>query len=148
MKQVIIIMLTYLCVALAAAAQSATDIRQLFADFASTDGTTTETIISGDALKGTHLSLYRSLVITGPVSNADTIAARVVKCAANAQSREITYVNGKIYYAQFALGPMPGETDNRYLFYLNSGLKGKKRLMIIYMSGKATLNQIKKLINQ
>lgn len=147
MKRLLII-LAVICTAVGVSAQSSPEIRKLFSDFASKDGTTTETVISGEPLKGSGLSLYRSLVITGTCDNADAIAARVIKCAAGARSREVKYIDGKIYYAQFALPPAPGESDNRYLFYLNSALKGDKRLMIIYMSGPASLDQIKKLINQ
>lgn len=141
------VIIAIICAAVLASAQSSPEIKKLFSDFATKDGTSTETIISGDALKGTELNLYRSLVISGSPDSADKIAARVLKCGTNAVGREIKYIHGKIYYARLALPPVPGETDNRYLFYLNSSLKGSDRIMLIYMSGKADSEAITKLIN-
>ena len=147
MKNLLLI-IAAVCINIGALAQASPDIKKIFSDYASQDGNTTETIISGDALKGTDLSLYRSLVITGSQEEADHIAERVSKCGAKAVSREVKYIDGKIYYAQFALPPMGSNGYNRYLFYLNSHLKGGNRIMIVFMSGKAKLEQIKKLISQ
>ncbi len=147
MKHLLLI-IAAVCLHFAASAQSSAEIKQIFSDYASPDGNTTETIISGDALKGTDLSLYRSLVITGAADEADKIAERISKCGAKAESREVKYIDGRIFYAQFALPPSGSDNHNRYLFYLNSHLKGGKRIMIVYMSGKAKLEQIKKLISQ
>lgn len=147
MKHLLLI-IAAVCIHISALAQSSQEIKQLFSDYKSQETNTTETIISGDALKGTGLNLYRSLVISGSPDEADAIAERITKCGAKAVSREVKYIDGKVYYAQFALPPASGDSDNRYLFYLNSHLKGGSRIMIVFMSGKAKLEQIKKLINK
>lgn len=147
MKHLLLI-IAAICINIGALAQASPEIKKLFSDYASQDGKTTETIISGDALKGTDLSLYRSLVITGSPDEAESIAERISKCGAKAVSREVKYIDGKIYYAQFSLPPIGHNGYNRYLFYLNSHLKGGNRIMIVFMSGKAQLEQIKKLISQ
>ncbi len=146
MKHLLLI-IAAICIDIGAFAQSSPDIRKIFSDYANQKGKTTETIISGDALKGTDLNLYRSLVINGSPHEAVSISERISKCAAKAVSREVKYIDSKIYYAQFTLPPTAGE-KNRYLFYLNSHLKGGNRIMIVYMSGDAKLEQIKKLISQ
>ena len=147
MKHLLIIIAVF-CLNICMQAQSPQEIKNIFSDYKSQDANTTETIISSDALKGTGLNLYRSLVISGSPDRADSIAERISKCGAKAVSREVKYIDGKIYYAQFALPPAAGDSDNRYLFYLNSHLKGGSRIMIVFMSGKAKLEQIKKLISK
>lgn len=147
MKHILLI-IAAVCINIGALAQATPDINKIFSDYARQDGNTTETIISGDALKGTDLSLYRSLVITGSPNEAESIAESISKFGANAVSREVKYIDGKIYYAQFALPATGSNGNNRYLFYLNSHLKGGNRVMIVFMSGKAKPEQIKKLISQ
>lgn len=145
MKHLLLI-IAAICINMGALAQLSPEIRKIFSDYASPDGKTTETIISGEALKGTDLKLYRSLVINDSPDEAVSIAERISKCGVKAVSREVKYIDGQIYYAQFSLTPTSSE-KNRYLFYLNSHLKGGNRIMIVYMSGNAKLEQIKKLIN-
>ncbi len=135
-----------LCLTIIASAQSQADIDSLFDKKYRKNPDATETVISGDALKGTGLQLYRSLVITGHPELADKIAEGVSRCGSKAVNREIKYVNGKIYYANYTLRPQG--RDNRYIFYLNSNLKGGDRIMLVYMSGTASPEEVKRIITK
>ena len=100
----------------------------------------------GDALKGTGLDTYRSIVIKDSPELADEISTAVIKDGSDALSREVKYIDGKIYYAQLMLKPL--DKYNRYIFYLNTNLNGGNKIMLLYMIGKANLDEIKKLIRQ
>lgn len=145
MKQLITLLALIMAIT-AASAQNSLNIGKIFGDKYRQNEKTTETIISGDALKGTGLDIYRSLVIKDSPELADEISATVVKDGKDAVSREVKYIDGKIYYAQFMLKPKGKE--NRYIFYLNTHLKGGSKIMLLYMTGKANLEEIKKLISQ
>ena len=142
----IIILLTLIYAVTAASAQNSLNIGKLFGDKYRQNENTTETIISGDALKGTGLDFYRSLVINGSPKLADEISSTVMKDGNDAVSREVKYIDGKIYYARFML--KPERKSNRYILFLNTHLKGGNRIMLLYMTGKADLEEIKKLINK
>lgn len=141
-----LILLALVCAWAALPAQSIPEVKELFGDFATKDANTTETVISGKALKGTGLSFYRSLVITGAPEKADAITRCIGKLGKDALSREVKYINGKIYYAMYALPPAGSERDNHYLFYLNSHLKGEDRIILIFISGTKNVIEINDLL--
>ena len=64
----------------------------------------------------------------------------------SATDREVSYRDGRIYYAFLTLKPIKGK--NRYVFYLNQNLAGGDKIILIYMSGKADANKIKKMIKK
>lgn len=145
MKYLISILLI-LCVSTGVAAQKNLAIESLFGERFRNLENSTETIVTGEALKGTGLKTYRSLVITDSPMTAEEISSAVTKDGIKAISREVKYIDGKIYYAQFTLQPQG--KDNRYIFYLNTNLKGGNRIMLVYMSGTASSEQIKQLLNK
>lgn len=132
--------------ALGVAAQTNLNIMEIFGDRYRKSDKAVETIISGDALKGTDLTFYRSLVLTDMADAAEEISRAVTKDGAKALSREVKYVDGQLYYAQFVLEPA-GKT-NRYIFYVNRHLKGGDKIMLVYMSGPASIDKINKLIKK
>ncbi|MDE6512709.1 MAG: hypothetical protein K2L05_00810 [Muribaculaceae bacterium] len=141
-----LILLALVCAWAALPAQSIREVKELFGDFATKNANTTETIISGKALENTGLSFYRSLVISGAPEKADAITRRIGRLDNDALSREVKYINGKIYYAMFTLQPEGRDRDNHYLFYLNSHLKGDDRIILIYISGTRNVIEINDLL--
>ena len=139
-----LILLTLMLTAMAASAQANLNINALFGERYRKSEKVVETIVSGEALKGSHLELYRSLVLTDMPESADEIAAAVAKDGTKAMSREVKYLDGQLYYAQFMLQPK-GKT-NRYIFYVNRHLKGGNKIMLVYMAGSASPEDIKKLL--
>ena len=141
-----LILLALVCTSTLLPAQSIPEVKELFGDFATKNANTTETIISGKALKGTGLSFYRSLVISGAPEKANAITRCIAKLGKDALSREVKYINGKIYYAMYTLQPAGRDRDNHYLFYLNSHLKGDNRIILIYISGTKNVIEINDLL--
>lgn len=139
-------LLIFLICSLASYAQTGLNIADMFGEKYSNNENSTETYITGDALDVPGLKIYRSLVIQNTPEAAEEIAAAVIKDGAKASSRKVKYIDGKLYYAQYMLAPKG--KDNRYIFYVNAHLKGGNRILLLYMSGKAKLNEIKIRIDQ
>lgn len=112
----------------------------------SADPGVSKTIVTGKSLKRYNLDQYRGLTLADKPEKADEIEKAVAQDARNANDREISYRDGKIYYAFLTLKPL--EDKNRYLFYLNQHLAGGNKIILIYMSGKADSESIKKMIKK
>lgn len=138
--------LIFLISSLASYAQTGLNIADMFGEKNRNNENSTETYITGDALKDYKLKIYHSLVIKNTPDAAEEIAAAVIKDGANASSRKVKYIDGKLYYAQYELAPKG--KDNRYIFYANTHLKGGNRILLLYISGKAKLNEFKIRIDQ
>lgn len=145
MRHYFILMLFIAC-SLSCLAQKNLNILSVFGEKYRNSDNAVETIISGDALNGTDLHFYRSLVLTDMPDAAAEIEEAIGHDSAKAVSREIKYIDGRLYYAQLMLPPMGN--SNRYVFYINRHLKGGDKIMLVYMSGPATLEQINKLIKK
>ena len=103
-----------------------------------------ETEISGKALKTSALDIYRSITLTEPALTSE-IEALVLKDGAAAETRQVRYIEGRLYYAYYIFKPV--DNYRRYLFFINGFLKGGKKMTLIYMAGEATPEQINKLIS-
>lgn len=148
MKTKIYITLFFLCVgALSSQAQSGLMINSIFKDYHRADYVT-ETIVSGSQLKGTGLDTYRSIIING--ENARKCAAAIAKAVmadgASSVSKEVNYIDGHLYYAHYML--KPAGNRNRYIFFVDNTLKGDSRVMLVYMEGKASPEEVRRLIKK
>ena len=143
MKHVLLI--TLLTFALGqAAAQTGLNIDSAFDGRFRSSPAAVETEISGSPLKNSALDIYRSITLTDPALTGD-IEAMVLKDGADAETRQVRYIEGRLYYAYYIFKPVVHY--RRYLLVLNSFLKGGKKMTLIYMAGEATPEQIKKLIS-
>lgn len=148
MKTKIYITLILLCVGtLSLYAQRGLEIDHIFKDFHRADNVT-ETIVSGSQLSGTGLDTYRSIIVSGEGAtySAAAIAKAVMADATKAVSKEVSYVDGHLFYAQYTLKPSGGR--NRYIFFVDNTLKGDSRVMLVYMEGSATADQVRRLIKR
>lgn len=105
----------------------------------------TETIVSKSRLRNLSLSVYHTLSITGHPEIAAELEDMVMRDGAKARSKEVRYASGHLYYGFYALPPVDGL--NRYILYLNGHLKSSDRIMLLYIEGKASIEDVKKLIN-
>jgi len=136
-----------LATAITAYAQEGLTIGQLFDGRFRSDQHVMETHITGGQLNKHHLDIYRSLSLFRPdASTAENLEKTVRQDGAHARSREIQYKNGKLYYGFYQLPRHGG--NNRYLFYLNQLASGGDKIIIIYMEGTATREQVKKMLRQ
>ena len=123
-------------------AQTGLNIEELFNGQFRDDKNTTETIITGEPLYDYNLGYYHSLTFSEPL---------VVRDGAKAVDKEVSYRGGKLYYAFYSLSPgksKSGKNVNRYLFYLNQYAVGRDGLIIIYLSGSASREQVKNMLKK
>lgn len=145
----IYITLILLCVgAISSQAQNGLEINRIFKDFHRADNVT-ETIVSGAQLVDLGLDTYRSIIVSG--ENAKTAAVAIAKAvtadaSSRADSKEESYVDGHLFYAQYTLKPVGKR--NRYIFFVDNTLKGDSRVMLVYMEGKASPEEVRRLIKK
>lgn len=127
-----------------AAAQTGLNIEMAFDGRFRSSPDAIETEISGNPLKNSALDIYRSITLTDP-KLTDEVEALVLKDGASAETRRVRYIEGRLYYAYYIFKPV--NNYRRYLFFTNSFLKGGKKMILIYMAGEATPEQINRLIS-
>ena len=140
----ILLLFTLLAIAFGqAAAQTGLNIDSAFDGRFRSSPDAVETEISGKTLKNSALDIYRSITLTEPALTSE-IEALVLKDGAAAETRQVRYIEGRLYYAYYIFKPV--DNYRRYLFFINGFLKGGKKMTLIYMAGEATPEQINKLI--
>jgi hypothetical protein len=130
-------------------AQSGLNINSLFDGRYKTNPYAAEYIVTGPAAWEIDLEVYHSLKVTQK-EQQDLIESLVNKDGATALDKEVQLRNGKLYYGFYTLS-MTKKGRNRYIFFLNQNLakkSPKNMVTLIYMEGKATPSQIKKLIRK
>ncbi len=106
-----------------------------------------EVIISGRDLRDYNLSLYHSytLKLTDATRSMLPKIVEAVKAdGKNAEDKEVAELGGQLYYAVYSLGE-DAYGERRYIFFKNRSLRNQgNEVVVVYMEGKASLNQIKK----
>jgi hypothetical protein len=157
MKRITTIMMVYLLFTATAAAQAGLNINRLFNENLKTEewvtqelNGKTEIIVTGKKAKEMGLSIYHSLSLSNSTkTERDNIVNLLAKDAAQALDRDVEYRNGQLYYGFYTL--RPNKKNKRYIFYLNQNLarKSPKNVVtIIYMEGKKSPEEVKKLIRK
>lgn len=131
--------------AMQAAAQSDFAIGELFDGRFRNNPNAVETVISGDILKDTGLTLFRSIQIKNATeADANIFSSLVKRDSAKALSREEKSVGNVLQGAFYELPPK-GAT-RRYLIYINRKQKGKDKIMLGYLEGKVSPEEVKDMI--
>ena len=157
MKRIVILILTCLVASSAAIAQAGLNINRLFNEELKTDAWVTqelngktEIIVTGKKAKEMGLSTYHSISLnSGKKQERESIEALVLKDGAQALDKDVEYRNGQLYYGFFTL--KPNKQNKRYIFYLNQNLARKSPrnvVTVIYMEGKKSPDEVKKLIRK
>lgn len=149
MKRISLIIITCTLAALPVLAQSGLNINSLFDGRYKKDPHATELIVTGSGAKDINLKVYHSLKVTQK-SQQNLVESLVVKDGVKAIDKEVEYRGGQLYYGFYSL-PATNSGHNRYIFFLNQNLANnspKNMVTLIYMEGKATAEEIKKLIRK
>lgn len=111
-----------------------------------------ETILIGDnKLKRIGVTLYHSLSVSDDSTFPEEVEPLLATDVKSAIDREVVYRSGKLYYGFYVLPSIKKEKKNinRYIFYLNQFPVKGKQVILIYVEGTASPQQIKdKLLNQ
>ena len=107
---------------------------------------TTDVEIFSNRLTEFNLTYYHSLTVTNDSLIMAAIAQAVMADEAAAVNKEVSYIGAKMYYGFLEMKRLnPGE--NRFIFYRDMRLAphdaSKPVVMLIYMEGSASLNELK-----
>lgn len=157
MKQTIFIIMTCLMTGFAATAQQGLNINSLFNENLITKewvtqelNGKTEIIVTGKKAQEMGLNTYHSISLNNAKKqDVSSIVELVIKDGAQAIDKDVEYRNGQLYYGFYTL--KPNKRNKRYIFYLNQNLarKSPKNVVtVIYMEGKKSPDEVKKLIRK
>ena len=99
--------------------------------------------ITGEALGGYNLTLYRSISLTCDATDAAEIEKWVVSDGAKAIDKETVLRGGSLRYGFFVLQP---RSVNFFVGKEADKGSGKRKITVVYIEGEASQEQIKKLI--
>lgn len=130
--------------AVAASAQAGLNIDRMFAENYRDMKGASETILNNGNLNRIKLSLYHSITFTGHPELGSVMEKLVAKDGRSAVSKEARYKGGHLYYGFYRLSAINGL--NRYILYLNGTLSGDTKIILLYLEGRASEEQVKKLL--
>ena len=148
MKKLLILMAVTVASAFALQAQKGLNVAKVFQGCYAKMPDAVVTYLTGDAVEKYDLSLYRSLAVTCDAATANEVEQLVLKDGLTATSKETVYRGGRLKFGSFTLPKR--NYLNRYLFYVNKDAdsgKSTARIVVVYMSGDASPEKVKKLIN-
>lgn len=145
MKRVIIITVFLLTAVPALLAQKGMHISELFTDKYREQKNVTELFLKGKMLKDYNLTLFRSLTVANDPRLAAHMERLVRADGKQSVDKEEGMKGGQLYYAFYTFKNPDG--SYRYLFFRNNLLRPgeKQETTMVYMEGKATLSELKKL---
>ncbi len=139
-----ILLFIALMVTTIASAQTGLNINRVFSDSYRGMKGTSETVLNNANLNKVKIDLYHSISFTGHPELGPAVERLVAKDGSRAVSKEVRYKSGHIYYGFYRLSPL--NSLNRYILYLNGNLAGDNKIILLYLEGKASESQIKKLL--
>ncbi|MGN1245826.1 MAG: DUF6108 family protein [Muribaculaceae bacterium] len=148
MKKLLILMAVIAASTFTIAAQKGLNVAKVFDGRYAKLPDAAVTYLIGEPVEKYDLTVYRSLSVTCDNATAKEIEQLVLKDGLTATSKETVYRGGQLRYGSFTL---PKRSYlNRYLFYVNKEAdteKSNARIVVVYMSGDASAEKVKKLIN-
>lgn len=144
MKRIITLLMLWAIVTSASLAQEHLNIGEIFDGRYHDEPRASETQISGEKLAPYSLSLYRSLTLTDMPEAANEIEPLVTRDGTKALDREVSYRDGGLYYGFYQLQRRGAKQC--YLFYLNQNRAKGNKIIVIYLEGFASPDEIKKML--
>ena len=130
-------------------ARTGLEIDKLFTEQYAADPQVTETILSGNNryLKKHNLSVFSTFKAPAAKYQA-AVEQMVLSDARKAIGKNVRYKDGKLYYALFILSPVTsnGNKTNRYIYYLNNSSSKGGNVMVIYLEGKLSDQEVSSLL--
>lgn len=142
MKRFIIITLgAFLSLAPPALAQAGLQIDSLFNGAIVPASTITESVVSGKELKSYNLDYFRSVRFKATDAEIDKIISWLEVDALVAVNKEMDSEDGKLIYALLSF---PADRNrNKYVGYQIKEVSGGKFVTVVYLTGKASLSDLK-----
>lgn len=146
-KNLLILAIAIMAVALSANAQTPTALAKLFDGPYQNNKAATELIITGSPLKPYSLSSFHSLGVKDDPALALPLEQAVKSDGAKALWKETVSKGGRLESGVYEL-PSENLIRRRYILYLNGFIGGRNEAIVIYLEGRSTPEKIKKLIKE
>ena len=146
MKKTIFCILLIVIAYLPAMAQEGLNVAPFFSDSYAEQPSVTLVNMSYDKLKQGGVKKYKSISVSDNPSLADKIKRAVTKDGASAESKEVSYREGDLYFGFYSMGGK--KSSRRYLLYLNRRPKGIEKTTLIYIEGDLDEKAVKSMIKQ
>lgn len=149
MKRIVIMLMLMLLTTAVSAQSSQLNISKFMSNNQkrSTEGTK-EIYVSGNKLRGYNMTFYHSFMLLDKkkhASLAKTMEEAVRADGRKADDRQVVEIGGHLYYAIYTIDTNPDNGISRYIFYKDTSLKGGgNQVIVVYMEGAATIEEIKK----
>lgn len=127
-------------------AQKGLEVNKLFEGHLFDKARCVETHVQGRRLAPYRLDLFRSLRLTPTAHELSAIEAYIRKDAALAEEKETELRHGRMVYALLQL-PHSLVGHRRYVGFLKAGSQPDAPITIVYMEGRADMNELKKLFS-
>lgn len=144
MQRLILLLWIAVCAVAGALAQTGLNVSELFGERYRNNKNATEIQLNGRDLKGYNLSAYKSLTLVDSPKEAKKIEALLAKDAVNAVDSEVANKKGQLFYAFYRLPDY--DYEHRYLLYLNQHANGGNKIILVYMYGMATMQEVKNML--
>lgn len=128
-----------------AMSQSGLNVESFFSKEMSKDKSITLVSYEDNGIGNKELVKYKSVTIDGNQSLSDLLMESVMKDAANAKAKEISYKKGELYFGFYSMGGKG--KHRRYLLFLNRRPVGKEKTTLIYIEGDMNETDVKELMN-
>jgi hypothetical protein len=150
MKRFLLIIALLLSAVTLTNAQSGFNVNKLFDGRYKHSSNATEIVVKGRQADALNLRLYHSMSIVNDAQAARFVEQLVIKDGARANSKEVEYRGGHLYYGFYVFNRKDDDDCNRYILYLNQNLAHKQpvndKVMMIYLESDQNSRYIKKLI--
>lgn len=144
MKRVLITLVVTVASFLPLKAQEGLNVAPFFTEAYISDPDVTLVTFSGSQLESRGMTKYKSISVADDAPLADKIARAVSKDGSAAQSKEVKYKNGMLYFGFYSMGGKG--KHRRYLLYLNRRATGKEKTTLIYIEGDLDAAAVKRII--
>lgn len=144
MKRVLITLVVTVACFLPLKAQEGLNVAPFFTEAYISDPDVTLVTFSGSQLESRGMTKYKSISVADDAPLADKIARAVSKDGSAAQSKEVKYKNGMLYFGFYSMGGKG--KHRRYLLYLNRRATGKEKTTLIYIEGDLDAAAVKRII--
>ncbi len=144
MKRFLITLMVVAACFLRMQAQEGLNVAPFFTETYISDPNVTLVTFSGSQLDSRGLTKYKSISVADDAVLADKIARAVGKDGSAAQSKEVKYKDGMLYFGFYSMGGKG--KHRRYLLYLNRRPTGKEKTTLIYIEGDLDAASVKRMI--
>ncbi|MCQ2118866.1 MAG: DUF6108 family protein [Bacteroidales bacterium] len=146
MKRLFLAIIVFLLAAAPSRAQKGLQIDSLFNGSFCPEATVSTTTVRGGAIKSYNLDLFRSIKFSATDREIEKVSSWIAADSKKASMTDIDRENGRMVYA--LLWFEDTRNDNRYVGYQLKETDDGTFITVVYLTGKASIEQLKKFFGK